>query len=232
VDQLTEHIMQLAEMLFGGLEASGYLGVFLLMTIESSFIPFPSEVVMIPAGYWAGAGTSGWQLGPTVLAGLAGSLVGAWINYTLAIWLGRAVLLRYGRHFFIPESKMVKAELYFERHGAITTLVARLIPGIRQLISIPAGLSRMDAFRFSLYTGLGAGAWVTLLTVVGYAAGRQHQRWEHVWSQYGHTITLAGIAAAALLVAGYVLWYRRRTALNHAAAPPSAHDPQPVASDD
>lgn len=217
MEQISDFIMQVADTLFGSLESSGYLGVFLLMVVESSFIPFPSEVVMIPAGYWAGAGRGDWQLGPAILAGIAGSIVGAWINYGLAIWLGRAVLLRYGRYFFIPESKMLQAERYFARHGGITTLVARLIPGIRQLISIPAGLSRMDALRFTLYTGLGAGTWVTVLTVVGFAAGRQHQAVEHVWEQYGHTVTLAGIAFAVLLIAVYVAWYRRRTLLNHTA---------------
>lgn len=154
----------------------GLLLVFVFMTIESSFIPFPSEIVMIPAGFLAARG--GMQLGEpmvdaalAVLAGTLGSLAGAYINYFLAMSLGTPFLERYGKYFFLPPEKLHRAEQVFRRYGPGATFVCRLLPAIRQLISIPAGISRMRLGSFTLWTGLGAGIWVTVLTAVGYAAG-------------------------------------------------------------
>ena len=154
----------------------GLVFVITFMTIESSFVPFPSEVVMIPAGFLAAR--SSLLLGVpmadatlAVVAGTAGSLVGAYINYYLSKKLGRPFLLRYGKYFFLKPDKLERAEEIFRTYGPGTTFVCRLIPAIRQLISIPAGVSRMNLVSFSLWTGLGAGIWVTVLTIIGYSIG-------------------------------------------------------------
>ncbi|KPL11195.1 hypothetical protein AMJ85_04265 [candidate division BRC1 bacterium SM23_51] len=171
----------LVEYIEAGVEIArvwGPLIVFCLMTIESSFIPFPSEVIMIPAGAMIArhefVGHDAVSIGLVIAigAGLAGSMTGAYINYYLSLWLGRPFLHRYGRYFFLKPHYLDRAEAIFREYGEITTFVCRLLPAIRQLISIPAGLSRMNILRFSLFTGLGAGLWVTVLTFIGYGLGR------------------------------------------------------------
>ena len=155
----------------------GLLFVFVFMTIESSFIPFPSEVVMIPAGFLAARGefTGG---GPTVAlwlaiaAGTAGSLAGAYINYYLAAWVGKPFLEKYGRYFFVKPEPLARACEVFNRYGAMTTFVCRLVPVIRQLISIPAGISRMPLLPFTFFTALGAGIWSVILALVGFSIAR------------------------------------------------------------
>jgi membrane protein DedA with SNARE-associated domain len=156
----------------------GPLIVFLLMTVESSFIPFPSEIIMIPAGVmiargeFPGSGSIALGLAIAIFCGLAGSLAGAYINYYLSLWLGRPFLHRYGKYFFLKPRQLDRAEELFRQYGEVSTFACRLIPAIRQLISIPAGLSRMNIFRFSLFTGLGAGLWVATLALMGYFWGR------------------------------------------------------------
>lgn len=155
----------------------GPMWVLVFMTVESSFIPFPSEVVMIPAGFMAARGEfypSGHVWGAFALAigcGIAGSLLGAWINYFLSLKLGRPFLHRWGRYFFLPADKLDRAEALFRQYGEVTTFVCRLIPVVRQLISIPAGISRMHLGRFALFTGTGAGLWVIVLASLGYWFG-------------------------------------------------------------
>jgi len=154
----------------------GLLIVVTLMTIESSFIPFPSEVVMIPAGFLAARGslTLGSPVADTllaILAGIVGSLAGAYVNYFLSLRVGAPFLERYGRYFFLPKPKLERAEEIFRTYGAGATFVCRLLPAIRQLISIPAGIARMPLGSFTLWTGLGAGIWVTILTLLGYSLG-------------------------------------------------------------
>ena len=151
----------------------GFTIIFVFMTIESSFIPFPSEVVMIPAGFLAyrGALTNGIPWLDLVLAvffGLLGSLAGAYVNYYLSVWLGRPFLHKYGKYFFLSEEHLDRAEEIFRKYGDIATFVCRLLPAIRQLISIPAGLSRMPLGRFTLFTGLGAGIWTAILAGIGW----------------------------------------------------------------
>lgn len=151
----------------------GYLGIFLLMCVESSFIPFPSEIILIPAGYLASEGKMSLSL--IMVSGVAGSLVGAYINYYLALLLGRRFLIKFGKYFFIKESTLVKMDKYFQKHGAISTFTGRLIPGVRQLISIPAGMSQMNLGIFSFYTALGAGIWALILTLLGYFIGENQE---------------------------------------------------------
>lgn len=150
----------------------GLLIIFIFMTIESSFIPFPSEVVMIPAGFLAARGEmlTGNVWIDCILAiviGTAGSLAGAYINYYLALFLGRTALHKYGKYFFLKEETICRAEEIFREYGAAATFICRLLPAIRQLISIPAGLSKMPLASFTLFTGLGAGIWVVILTAIG-----------------------------------------------------------------
>ncbi|MGN0832749.1 MAG: DedA family protein [Kiritimatiellia bacterium] len=155
----------------------GFLFVFVFMAVESSFIPFPSEVVMIPAGFLAARGELGVCSPPTALAlaiavGIAGSLVGAYANYFLALRVGKPFLEKYGKYFFVQPEPLARACEVFNRYGAVTTFVCRLVPVIRQLISIPAGISRMPLGAFTLFTGLGAGIWTAILAFVGYGLGK------------------------------------------------------------
>ena len=156
----------------------GYLLIFFFMAVESSFIPFPSEVVMIPAGFLAARGElQGGSplvcLWVAVGVGILGSLAGAFVNYYLALWVGKPFLEKYGKYFFIKPEPLARACEVFNRYGAATTFVCRLVPVIRQLISIPAGISRMPLGSFTLFTGLGAGIWTAILAAVGYVLGRQ-----------------------------------------------------------
>lgn len=146
--------------------------VFVFMAIESSFIPFPSEVVMIPAGFLAFRGEltlhAPWPDAALALAvGTLGSLAGAFVNYWLGLRLGRPFLYRYGKWFFLKEQTLARAEDLFRRYGDITTFVCRLVTVIRQIISIPAGFARMPLGRFAFFTALGAGAWNLVLLAVG-----------------------------------------------------------------
>lgn len=149
--------------------ALGYMGIFFMMFLESSFFPFPSEVVMIPAGYLAYKGEMNIYL--AIASGIAGSLAGALFNYYLAVRFGRVILLKYGRYVFIKEETIVKMETFFDKHGAISTFSGRLIPAVRQYISFPAGLAKMNLALFSFYTSLGAAIWVIILALLGYYIG-------------------------------------------------------------
>ncbi len=182
----------------------GYAGIVVMMTIESSFIPFPSEIAMIPAGYLAAQG----RMDPVLatLAGLLGSVIGAVVNYVLALYFGRPVVERIAGWFFVGPDKIASADRFFARHGEITTFVGRLIPVIRQLISLPAGFARMNAARFVLYTGLGAGIWSAVLVAVGYWVGAN----EELWRPMLQKVTLWLLGGIAVLVIGYVLYQRQR----------------------
>ncbi|GHV36470.1 membrane protein [Synergistales bacterium] len=181
----------------------GYTGIVALMFLESSFFPFPSEVVLPPAGYlvWKGE----MSFAAVLAAGIAGSILGALFNYWFALRFGRPFLLKYGKYFFVSEESLQKADLFFEHHGHISTLVGRLLPVIRQYISLPAGISRMKLDVFAIYTTIGAGVWAVILTAIGYLLG-EHQE---LLNNYLHVISFSCIAAALLLVALYILYARR-----------------------
>ena len=154
------------------LDHLNYWTVMLFMTIESSFIPFPSEAVVPPAA-WKAAVSGDMNVVLVVVFATLGALIGALINYYLAVWLGRPIVYgfansRVGHMCLIDEAKVQKTERYFDEHGAVSTFVGRLVPAVRQLISIPAGLARMSLGRFVLYTSLGAGVWNAILAVLGY----------------------------------------------------------------
>jgi len=170
----------------------GYTGIFFLMALESSFFPFPSEVVIPPAAYLAARGEM--NLYGVITAGVAGSLAGAWFNYLLALKLGRPALsffLRhYGKYLLLSEATLLKVEDFFARHGHISTFVGRLIPGVRQYISLPAGLGRMNPWIFSTFTVLGAGVWVVILALCGYWVGKNEGLLREALHRAGWAVTV------------------------------------------
>ena len=178
----------------------GYVGIFLLMAVESSFIPFPSEIVLIPAGYLASKGDM--SISMIMISGIGGSMLGAFVNYYLALTLGRKVLIKFGKYFFIKESTLDNMDDYFKKHGAISTFIGRLIPGIRQLISVPAGISRMNLGVFTFYTALGASIWAFILVMLGYLIGENQE----LIDTYLKQITV--IVLFLLFLLGF--WYYRR----------------------
>lgn len=196
-------------------ENANYLFVFVFMTIESSFIPFPSEVVVPPAAYLActnaGAG-SDMNIYMVVVMATLGALCGAFINYYLALWIGRPVVYRFadsriGHACMINREKVEKAEAYFDKHGAISTFIGRLIPAIRQLISIPAGISKMNVGQFAIFTALGALVWNTVLALLGYWLSltvSPDMLFVKV-EEYNKYLTWAGYGIALLCVA-FILW--------------------------
>ncbi len=200
-------LAKIAQFLVDTVGSWGYLGIFLLMFLESTFFPFPSEVVMIPAGYLAYQGKLSLTL--ILIVGIAGSLAGALFNYYLALRFGRSFFLRYGRYLLIKPETLEKLERFFAHHGEISTFNGRLIPGIRQLISLPAGLAKMPLAKFSLYTTLGAGIWVLVLTLLGYFIGKERALIKH----YLHEATLIALLTVALMTLFYIVRAKRRQAL-------------------
>ena len=197
------------------LEHLNYWTITLLMAIESSFIPFPSEVVVPPAAWKAAAGDGGLNVYLVVLFATIGANIGALINYYLAKWLGRPIVYkfansRFGHICLIDEAKVQNAENFFEKHGAIATFIGRLIPAVRQLISIPAGLARMKLSTFLLFTTLGAGIWNAILAAIGHYLSKvpgietEEQFLEKV-NEYSHEIGLVCIALA-IFVIGFLIY--------------------------
>jgi membrane protein DedA with SNARE-associated domain len=184
----------------------GYLGIFLLMAMESSVFPIPSEVVMPPAGYLAQQGKMDMAL--VILSGTAGSLVGAYANYFAARFLGRPLLLKYGRYVWITEAHFGHVEDYFKQHGEISTFIGRLLPVVRHLISLPAGLAGMNHVKFTVYTLLGAAIWVSVLSWIGYFIGQNQE----LIVRSAHEAVIDVIAFCALLVIVYVWLHKRKQA--------------------
>ncbi len=189
-----------------------YLAVGALMTLESSFIPFPSEVVIPPAVYVAcnPRSAGGMKVWLVVLAGTLGALLGALVNYLLSLWLGRPIVYafarsRLGRMLQLSEDKVQRAELYFNDHGAVSTLVGRFIPVIRQLISIPAGLSRMNLLSFSFFTTLGALAWNCILALLGWLAYKAAD--PTVIERYSHQLSVIIVALFVAVILFFVIRY-------------------------
>jgi membrane protein DedA with SNARE-associated domain len=197
-------IHQIAETIVQYIGDMGYWGIFLLMFLESTFFPFPSEIIMIPAGYLAYKGEMNVYI--VVLVGILGSVAGALFNYYLAMHFGRKFILKYGKYFFIKEETLDKLEAFFIKHGDLSTFNGRLIPGIRQLISLPAGLAKMNIAKFSLYSGLGAGIWVIVLVALGYLLGSN----EALISEYLKSATLIALISVVFITIFYVVRNRRR----------------------
>ena len=202
--QLPRDLMhELINWLVNTIGAMGYPGIFLLMAMESSVIPIPSEVVMPPAGYLAQQGQM--HMGLVILSGTLGSLVGAYANYFVARWLGRPLVIKYGRYVWITEEHFNKVETFFLSHGEISTFIGRLLPVIRHLISIPAGIARMNHWRFSLYTTVGAAIWVSILSWIGYFIGQN----EDLIAEYSRQAVVGVILFSIVLGWLYVVRHRR-----------------------
>ena len=174
------------------------------MCLEASFFPFPSEVVIPPAGYLASRGQMNIVL--VVVCGVIGSMLGALFNYYIAVKWGRKFFDRFGKYFFVSPEALDRAEAFFAAHGHISTFTARLLPVIRQYVSLPAGLARMNLAKFGLYTGLGSGIWVIALTALGYWIGGAGE----AMSRGLRKITVVLVVFCAVLIAGYVFYCVRR----------------------
>lgn len=186
--------------------ALGYPGIFILMAMESSVIPIPSELVMPPAGYLAQQGQMNMLV--AILCGTAGSLAGAYANYFAAHYLGRPLLLKYGKYVWITEKKFAKVERFFRDHGEVSTFVGRLLPVVRHLISLPAGLSGMNHMKFSFYTLAGAGLWATVLTCIGYFIGMNRE----LIMRYSQNALIGAVVLSVVIIIFYVWLHRKRTA--------------------
>ncbi|MBI5741380.1 MAG: DedA family protein [Nitrospirae bacterium] len=183
----------------------GYPGIFLLMAMESSVIPVPSELVMPPAGYLAQQGKMSIWI--AIFWGTAGSLVGAYANYFASHYLGRPLLLKYGKYVGITESKFARVEKYFQDHGEISTFIGRLLPVVRHLISLPAGLAGMNHFKFTFYTLAGAGIWVTILTYIGYFLGANQE----LIMKYSHQALIGVVIFSIVIIYFYVRAHKKKS---------------------
>ena len=194
--------------LLHALLALGYPGIIGLMALESSILPVPSELVMPPAGYWAAKGQMSFAV--ALVCGVIGSVIGALANYYGAQLIGRPLIQRYGKYVLLSEKNLLRSERFFAEHGEISTLIGRLFPVIRHLISVPAGLHRMPLPKFIVYTAAGAAVWCAILTYIGYFLG-QHEgalRNEEI-HRYATWALLALIPLCVILILVY-LWRRRR----------------------
>ncbi|MDP2090523.1 MAG: DedA family protein [Candidatus Gracilibacteria bacterium] len=188
----------------------GYTGIFIMMVLESSFIPFPSEVAMIPAGYLASIGRMDFSI--ALLVGTFGALVGSTINYMLGYYLGEKaihkLINKYGKYFLITIQHYNATEKYFEKHGSITTFLARFITVVRQLISLPAGVFKMNFAKFFFYTGLGAGGWNLILMIVGYIAGENKE----LIAKYSFEILIFSIFIILIIANIYYYLHKKKYA--------------------
>lgn len=177
-------MQELVETIIHFADKWGYIGIILLMTLESCFIPFPSEIVMIPAGYLASKDELNLWL--CILCGIFGSVLGALINYYICYFWGKDFVLKWGKYFGIDEKKFSKFESFFNKHGEFSTFISRLIPGICQYISLPAGLVKMKILNFIFFTAAGSGIWVSILVCLGYFIGEN----EELIKDYLHQILI------------------------------------------
>jgi len=176
----------------------GYAGIVIMMFLESTFFPFPSEVVMIPAGMLAATGEMNIYV--VILLGVTGSVLGALFNFFLALKFGRIIVLKFGKYFFFREKELEKVEKFFHIHGAVSTFTGRLIPGIRQYISLPAGLAKMNVIVFAVFTALGAGIWSAVLALIGFYIGDDVEAL--------HTALVWTLIAVTVLIMGYFIRYK------------------------
>jgi membrane protein DedA with SNARE-associated domain len=198
---------ELINWLVSTIGALGYPGIFLLMAMESSVFPVPSELVMPPAGYLAHQGQM--NIWVAILCGTIGSLFGAYVNYFAAHFLGRPLVLKYGKYVWITEKKFARVESFFREHGEVSTFIGRLLPVVRHLISLPAGLAGMSHVKFSLYTLLGAAIWVTILTFIGYFIGANQM----LIMEYSHQAVIGVVVVSIVIIVFYVRAHKKKKAV-------------------
>lgn len=197
-EQEGTYVEALAEWLVEFVHGFGYFGIFIMTFLESTFVPIPSEVTMIPAGYLVHQGQM--SLFMVLFASITGTIGGALVNYYIAYHYGRRFLYAYGKYLFFGHDKMEKLDKFFASHGEISTFTGRLIPGLRHFISFPAGLAHMDLKKFSLYTAVGGGIWMVTLTVVGYVIGGNKEMIHH----YMPYVTGVVVTGVVLMIAIYI----------------------------
>ena len=195
-------------------ESLGYPVIVLLMTIESSFIPFPSEIIIPPAAYLASVGELNIFL--VIASGITGSLIGAIINYYIAYYLGRAIIYNIVDHkifkvLLINSRKIKRSEDFFLKYGKVSTFTGRLLPVIRQLISLPAGFSKMSLKYFCFYTFLGSGIWVTVLAILVYSFGEYQEVFLKYYKEVGYGIVFIGL----IVISGIVLYKKYFKIINY-----------------
>lgn len=198
-----EVIHQIIETLVHYVNQVGYIGIFIGMFIESTLIPIPSELIMIPAGIAVSMGTMNLAL--VLLFGITGNVAGAGFSYILAQKIGRPVIIKIGKYFFVKESTIIKIENYFKSHGSISVFTGRLLIGFRHFISIPAGLANMNIKKFYFYTTAGSAIWTTVLTTLGYYIGKN----EELIGTYLKEITMFVVVAIIVSLPIYIIIKKR-----------------------
>ena len=204
-----ESLQPLLEWIVDFVDSLGYLGIFIMTFIESTFLPVPAEFTMVPAGYLVQQGKmNGWLV---MIAAILGTIGGSLANYWIALKFGRVLLEKYGKYVLMTPKKIKKMEDFFEKHGAISTFTGRLLPGLRHYISFPAGLAKMRLAPFCFYTGLGGGIWMFILMILGYFIGEEKELLKKYlpWIVWGLIVAVA--AGGALYV--YILKRKARKLL-------------------
>jgi membrane protein DedA with SNARE-associated domain len=201
--EVTGRLQHALEWLVNFVDMLGYPGIFIMTFLESTFVPVPSEVTMIPAGYLVHQGEMSlfWVL----FFSITGTICGAVFNYYIAYYYGRRFMYAYGKYFFFGHDKMEKLDRFFAKHGEISTFTGRLVPGLRHFISFPAGLAHMDLKKFCIYTGVGGAIWMSTLVGVGYFIGG-NKAMIHKYMPY---VTTVAICIVAIMIIVYV-WHHRR----------------------
>ncbi len=195
---MMEYLYTIIEYIVNIVDKMGYTGIVITMFLQSSFFPFPSEVIMPSAGYLAAIGKMNIYI--AVFCGVVGSILGALFNYYLAFYFGRRFILKYGKYFFIDEKNFERGERFLQEHGNIGTFIGRLIPVIRQFISFPAGLIKMNLNKFIFYTGTGSAIWVIILVIIGYVAGKNQE----LVKQYSKQATVLMLICVVIILAIYI----------------------------
>lgn len=192
---LYEGFLQIADLV----HKFGYIGIFFMTFIESTFIPVPSEITLIPAGYLIQKGELNGFI--VTLVSVIGTLGGSLFNYYIAYHYGRKIIAKYGKYIFLNEAKLHKLEMFFEKYGSISTFVGKLLPGLKHFISFPAGLAKMNLKKFILFTTLGGGVWCSTLLLLGHLIGKN----ENLIQEYLQQINYA-IFVLVICIIGYYIW--------------------------
>lgn len=212
MDSIVTMLHQFVAWLVDFVHHLGYFGIFIMTFVESTFVPIPAEVTMIPAGYLVYQGHM--QFIPALLASIIGTVGGSYFNYWIAKKYGRDLFIRYGKYLMMTPAKLVKLENFFYEHGVISTFTGRLIPGLRHYISFPAGLARMKLSKFIIYTGLGGGIWMTVLLCLGYYIGEN----EDMVMAYLPMAKMGILLVLAIVALFYIVRARRRAAAANSVA--------------